>query len=277
MQQIIAHLPHRVQITDIDVLGYSLGGANAAVIKSIDGREGKLHIHRAVMINPPVSLFTSMTRLDRLFALSIGPADAGVENLYRLLYAQLANLYRASDRVVLDEGFLLGAAATVLQTDTQFAAAISLSFRLDLVNMFYAGDLYAGTGVVVDPKRPPRLGDSLEQTARVLRGKPFSEYFARVFAPYYLRHRPNASSTSLIAESRLDIIGDALRADGNYYAQTNSNDLILDQSDLAWLRSTLGSRIVVYDHGGHLGNLGERAQIADMLDMLAGRWGGVSP
>jgi hypothetical protein len=179
--------------------------------------------------------------------------------------------------VVLDEGFLLGAAATVLQTDTQFAAAISLSFRLDLVNMFYAGDLYAGTGVVVDPKRPPRLGDSLEQTARVLRGKPFSEYFARVFAPYYLRHRPNASSTSLIAESRLDIIGDALRADGNYYAQTNSNDLILDQSDLAWLRSTLGSRIVVYDHGGHLGNLGERAQIADMLDMLAGRWGGVSP
>jgi hypothetical protein len=277
MQQIIAHLPHRVQITDIDVLGYSLGGANAAVIKSIDGREGKLHIHRAVMINPPVSLFTSMTRLDRLFAQSIGPADAGVENLYRLLYAQLANLYRASDRVVLDEGFLLGAAAAVLKTDTQFAAAISLSFRLDLVNMFYAGDLYAGTGVVVDPKRPPRLGDSLEQTARVLRGKPFSEYFSRVFAPYYLRHRPNANSTSLIAESRLDIIGDALRADGDYYAQTNSNDLILDRSDLAWLRSTLGSRIVVYDRGGHLGNLGERAQIADMLDMLAGRWRAASP
>jgi hypothetical protein len=272
MQQIIAHLPHRVHITDIDLLGYSLGGANAAVIKSIDAREGKLHIHRAVMINPPVSLFTSMARLDRLFALSIGPADAGIENLYRLLYAQLANLYRASDRVVLDEDFLLGAAAAVLKTDTQFAAAISLSFRLDLVDMFFAGDLYAGTGVVVDPKHPPKVGDSLEQTARVLRGKPFSEYFSRVFAPYYLRHRPNSSSRSLIAENRLDIIGDALRADGDYYAQTNSNDLILDRSELAWLRSTLGPRIVVYDHGGHLGNLGERAQIADMLEMLAGRW-----
>jgi hypothetical protein len=272
MQQIIAHLPHRVHITDIDLLGYSLGGANAAVIKSIDAREGKLHIHRAVMINPPVSLFTSMARLDRLFALSIGPADAGIENLYRLLYAQLANLYRASDRVVLDEDFLLGAAAAVLKTDTQFAAAISLSFRLDLVDMFFAGDLYAGTGVVVDPKHPPKVGDSLEQTARVLRGKPFSEYFSRVFAPYYLRRRPNSSSRSLIAENRLDIIGDALRADGDYYAQTNSNDLILDRSELAWLRSTLGPRIVVYDHGGHLGNLGERAQIADMLEMLAGRW-----
>jgi hypothetical protein len=43
---------------------------------------------------------------------------------------------------------------------------------------------------------------------------------------------------------------------------------------LAWLQATLGERIVVYDHGGHLGNLGDKRQIADMLDMLAGRWKG---
>src|SRR6202011_1488451 len=88
MQQIIAHLPHRIRITDIDVLGYSLGGANAAVIKSIDATEGKLNIHRAVMINPPVSLFASIDRLDDLFASSIGSGDAGVERLYRKLYAR---------------------------------------------------------------------------------------------------------------------------------------------------------------------------------------------
>jgi hypothetical protein len=43
---------------------------------------------------------------------------------------------------------------------------------------------------------------------------------------------------------------------------------------LAWLKATLGSKIAVYDHGGHLGNLGDRRQVSDMLDMLAGRWGG---
>jgi hypothetical protein len=274
MQQIIAQLPHSVQITDIDVLGYSLGGANAGVVKSIDATEGKLHIHRAVMINPPVSLFTSVARLDKLFANSVGSGDAGVETLYRQLYAELANLYRASDRVELDEGFMLGAAAVVLKTDAEYSAAIALSFRIDLINMFFAGDLYAGTGVVVDPKHPPKVGDSLEETERILRGKPFSEYFSRVFAPYYLKHRPNSTSKSLIADNRLDIIGDALRGNADYYAQTNSDDLILDKPELAWLKDALGSRVVVYDHGGHLGNIGDRSQISDMLDMLAGRWTG---
>jgi hypothetical protein len=272
MQQIIAHLPRRNQITDIDVLGYSLGGANAAVVKSIDAAEGKLKIHRAVMINPPVSLFSSVARLDELFASSIGSADSGVENLYRKMYAGLANFYRSSDKVRIDDSDLMAAAAAVLKTDADLSAAIALTFRIALVNVFFAGDLYTGTGVVVDPRHPPRVGDSLEQAARVLRGKPFSEYLAKVLVPYYLAHRPNSTRESLMADNRLDIIGDALRGNDDYYAQTNSDDLILDKSELAWLRATLGERIAVYDHGGHLGNLGDRRQISDMLDMLAGRW-----
>ena len=76
----------------------------------------------------------------------------------------------------------------------------------------------------------------------------------------------------MIAANRLDIIADALRSNGDYYAQTNSNDMILNRRELAWLQDTLGSRIAVYDHGGHLGEIGDRQQVADMLDMLAGRW-----
>jgi hypothetical protein len=277
MQEIIAHLPRRVRITDIDVLGYSLGGAHAAIVKSIDTAEGKLKIHRAVMINPPVSLFSSIGRLDRLFSAYIGSGDAGVEQLYRRLYAHLANLYRASDRVQVDENFMLEAAAATLKTDAEFSEAISLTFRTDLVDMFFCGDLYAKTGVVTDPDHPPKVGDSLEAVQRALRDKPFGEYFTRVFAPYYLKHRPGSSSASLIADNRLDVIGDALRNDGDYYAQTNKDDLILDQRELSWLQDTLGARIVVYDHGGHLGTLGDRQQVADMLDMLAGRWPRATP
>ena len=274
MQQIVAHLPRHVQITDVDILGYSLGGANAAVVKSIDAVEGKLKIHRAVMINPPVSLFLSVARLDKLFTISIGSGDAGVERLYRSLYTRLANLYRMSDKVRTDDTDLLTTTASVLKTDADFSAAIALTFRIALMNMFFAGDLYAGTGVVVDPRHPPRASDSLEETARILRGKPFSEYFAKVFAPYYLAHRPGATLESLKADNNLAVIGATLHNIPDYYAQTNSDDLILDEPEFAWLQSTLAGRIAVYDHGGHLGNLGERRQIADMLDMLSGHWKG---
>jgi hypothetical protein len=143
--------------------------------------------------------------------------------------------------------------------------------------MFFIGDLYAKTGVIVDPSHPPKVSDSLEDIQRDLRARPFADYFAKVFAPYYLKHRPEATSASLIAANRLDIIADALRADGDYYAQTTSDDLILSRRELSWLQETLGPRIVVYDHGGHLGEVGDRQQVADMLDMLAGRWPRTSP
>jgi hypothetical protein len=272
MQVILAKLPRRIQITEVDVIGYSLGGANAAVVKSIADADGKLKIHRVVMINPPVSLFASISRLDKLFAASIGPGDEGIERLYRKIYARLANLYRASDSVHLDDTDFLTAASAVLKTDADFSAAIALSFRMDLVNVFFAGDLYAGTGVVIDPRHPPKVGDSLEEISRELRQKSFSEYFTKVFVPFYSAHRAGATPETLLAQSNLNIIEPALRANPDYYVQTNSDDLILDRTELSWLKATLGPRIAVYDHGGHLGNLGERQQVADMLDMLSGRW-----
>ena len=272
--QIIAHLPRKARITDVDVLGYSLGGANAAIVKSIDATQHKLHIHRAVMINPPVSLFASIGRLDKLYAVALGNDDAGIERFYSQLYAQLANAYRASGRVALDEDFLLGAAAAVLKTDAQFSAAIALSFRIALSNVFLAGDMYSGAGVVTNPAHPPQVGDSLEQIAASLRSKTFSEYFTRVFAPYYLKRLPNSTVDSLIAQNRLEVIGDQLRTDPDYYCLTNSDDLILDRAELGWLEKTLSTRIAVYDHGGHLGNLGDHQQAADMLAMLDGRWQG---
>jgi hypothetical protein len=273
-QAIIAHLPAKVRITEIDIVGYSLGGANAAIVKSIDAREQHLKIHRAVMINPPVSMFASIDRLDRLFAQSIGSGDVAIDRFYRRIYVRLANFYRTTERIHVEDTDLLAAAAAVLRTDADFSAAIALSFRLALMDVFFAGDLYAGTGVVIDPQHPPRPGDSTAEIARELRDKPFSEYFDRVFVPYYLAHRQGATRDSLIADNRLSVIGAELKNDPDYYALTNSDDIILDQDEIEWLKRTMAGRIVVYDHGGHLGNLGDRQQVADLLAMLAGSWQG---
>jgi hypothetical protein len=273
-QAVLARLPPKALVTDIHIIGYSLGGTNAAVVKSIDAREHRLNIHRAVMINPPVSLFASLDRLDRLFVQSIGPGQEGLEQLYRRLYARLANYYRATEQVHIETTDMYAAIAAVLRTDADFAAAIALTFRLDLMNMYYEGDLYAGTGAILDPKHPPKASDSTDAIGRELRARSFANYFDSVFVPYYLAHRPGSTRESLIAENRLQLIEHTLKSDPDYYALTNADDLILDAKELAWLRETMGDRIVVYPHGGHLGNLGERQQAQDMLQMLAGTWHG---
>ena len=276
-QAVVGHLPSSVHITEIDMVGYSLGGANAAIVKSLDDTEQRLKIRRVVMINPPVSMFASIDRLDKLFAQSIGSGDQALDRFYRRIYLRLANFYRSTERIHVEDTDLLAAASAVLRTDADYSAAIALTFRLALMDVFFAGDLYAGTGVVVDPRHPPQPGDATAALAQQLRDKPFSEYFDRVFVPYYLAHRSGATRESLIAQNRLSVIGDQLQNDPDYFALTNADDVILDREELEWLRHTLGRRIVIYDHGGHLGNLGERQQAADMLSMLAGHWQGGAP
>lgn len=272
IHQSLQHLPRGTEITGLHAVGYSLGGSHAAVIKALDDGLAPLDVHRVVMINPPVSLFASVERLDRLFERAIGANDDAIERFYQRLYADLSALYRQSDAVAIDESFLFAAASRLLSSDDEFAAAIALSFRLSLIDLFFAGDLFARSGVVVDPARPPRVGDSLGRHLRELRTMSFREYFERVFAPFYLDARPHWTRERLIRDNSLTLIADALRDGPDYYVQHNADDLILGADELAWLEETLGERIVVYDSGGHLGNLGERRQIEDMLAMLAGRW-----
>lgn len=272
--QVLAALPREVPITGVHVIGYSLGGAHAAMVKAIDAETGgALGVQRVVMISPPVNLFASIGRLDRLFETSIGNDEHAFERLYLTLYARMAELYRASDALEIDQEFLLQAASRMLASDAEFAAAIALSFRLTLMNMFFAGDLYAGTGVVVDPHDLPEPDDSLTLVQRRLSQKPFADYFREVFAPFYLAHRPGATLQSLVEDNHLETIGGRLRGSADIYAQANADDLIVDAPELDWLRRTMGVRIAVYPRGGHLGNIGGRQQVADLLAMLAGRYG----
>ncbi len=107
-----------------------------------------------------------------------------------------------------------------------------------------------------------RLRRSAGHCARSLSRGTSPRYSCLLFPAPQRRHAGNTARGG----SNLDIIADALRTNPDYYALTNRDDLILDAAELSWLRNTLGSRIVVFDHGGHLGNLGSRQQVAALLD-----------
>src|SRR5690606_2394746 len=65
MQAIMANHPD-LAVTDYHLTGYSLGGLHAAFVSLLDAGRGHYTCKRALLINPPVSLYTSVRSLDRL-------------------------------------------------------------------------------------------------------------------------------------------------------------------------------------------------------------------
>ncbi|MBF1204786.1 MAG: serine/threonine protein kinase, partial [Fusobacterium periodonticum] len=55
----------QVEVTDFYIMGYSLGGTNAAVLSYIDETEKAFNFKRVFMVNPPVELYDSAVKLDK--------------------------------------------------------------------------------------------------------------------------------------------------------------------------------------------------------------------
>ena len=65
MERIMAKLGDRVEVTDYYVTGYSLGGFNTAFVTLLDEERQVFNFRKALLINPPVTLYNSISLLDR--------------------------------------------------------------------------------------------------------------------------------------------------------------------------------------------------------------------
>jgi len=158
------------------------------------------------------------------------------KELYRRLYAGLANLYRASDRVQIDEEFpSWRRRPRCLKTDAEFSAAICVEFP-------HRPGEYVSSPATFTPatgrsssirKHPPRVGDSPRgKTQRILRTNRSRNISTKVFAP--LLFEATAQFNRRIADRRQSVSTSSAAAcrDGRRLLtpQTNSDDLILEQA-----------------------------------------------
>ena len=163
------------------------------IVKSIDDVEHKLHIHRALMINPPVSLFASVGRLDKLYAVIARQRRCGDRALLSAaLRGARQSLPRIGPGASSTRISCLVRAASVLED----GRAILRRHRADLSHR--AVERISSPATCI-PARAwssirrirPRWAIRWRRSRGCLRSKPFSEYFTRIFAPYYLKRRPN--------------------------------------------------------------------------------------
>ena len=129
MERIWDTLKDKIEVTDFYVTGYSLGGFNTAFVALLDEQKQVFRFKKALLINPPVRLYSSMSLLDRM----LQNIPGGVNNFaqfYNKLVEQVGKVYERSNSVDFDDEFLYQAFDAVNPNNEELAALIGVSFRI---------------------------------------------------------------------------------------------------------------------------------------------------
>jgi hypothetical protein len=265
------YLERQVEITGVNLTGYSLGASESAFLAEYDSREKFFNFDKVFMINPSVNLFTSVAILDGLFVDHFGHDPAAAEVLLIKLLKRIA-LHVQTTNEPLDSEFLYQAAEHGEISDLDLEGLIAIVFRIASGNIVFTSDAMIGGGNVIEPGSPLNIGTSLTGYFKRSMRWPFTKYFEEMLLPYWQKRIPELTRDAAIEGSGLSAIEDYLRSADNIHVMTNRDDMILGDGDIEFLESTFGDRATIYPTGGHCGNLNYKENVEAMLEFF-----GVAP
>ncbi len=267
MELIQAKLLKKTQITDYFVTGYSLGGFNAAFVSWLDAQRKVFNFKRVLLINPPVSLYSSISLLDRM----LENIPGGVDNFaayYKGIVSEFGKIYVRAERLDLSEDFLYQVYSALQPKNEQLAALIGLSFRFSSAHLVFASDIMNNYGYV-KPKNVRFTRNTDPGVYReVIFRLGFTDYFHDYFYPYYKKLDPSLNRHRMVEEMSLTHIEDYLHNADNIYVMHNYNDLILESGEIDFFPRVFGERAKIYPTGGHLGNMEYKDNVEHMVNVF---------
>jgi len=258
-----------IKISGYAVTGYSLGGLNAAFVGALDEQKKDFNFAKVLMLNPPVNLYRSISRLDQLVMADV-PADQSIDDAVHGMFNRLSQYYRAKGALDMSSslaGDLLGIGNEL--KNENIAHLISLSFRISVADMNFVSDEFNHRGEIDTQRIQLSDSSSLTEYFKTALNCDFNCYIQQQVMPEIKKTQPYADLDTVIQEVSLYKIKDYLSRSDNVMVMTNQDDLIINANDLAWLKDTLPNRLIVYPHGGHCGNYQYADNIKDMWAFMA--------
>jgi hypothetical protein len=269
MAMIASDLAGEIAVSDYYVGGYSLGGTHAAFISLLDSKEKRLDFKKAVVINPAVSLYDSVNRLDQMVADNIAEDREGVTRFIDQLFDQIVALYNSSDQVdFADPAFLYRAYATLEPPERELELLIGLAFRLTSNDMAFTSDVMTNAAYVV-PKNA-QLSATTSLTDVMLEGLRlnFVDFFDGLYMPSVLGREPGVTRAELVERASLRSLEGYLRQDQRVVMLGTQDDVILSRSEMFWLENVFGERARIFPTGGHCGSMDQREFVREMLQLI---------
>ncbi|WP_338668247.1 alpha/beta hydrolase [Pseudodesulfovibrio methanolicus] len=255
-------------ITGYSVAGYSLGGLHAAFLAEMDAATHEFGFEHVLMINPPVSLYRSVTRLDSwLTEENLGRTT--VHHEIEGFIDRFSDYYLHADVTDLDDDFMYDMITDIGLKERDFKTLIGAAFRVSSASMIFSSDVCLRAEYLVPPENYPlKTSSTLLPYARQAFDIPFESYLDEYLLPFLRYNDPTMTRAEAIRRSSLESIRDWLAKTDKVVVVGTRDDVILDEQDVRFLETVFGDRAHLFKHGGHCGNMMTPAFVRVMQELV---------
>ena len=257
----------QVDVTDFYIMGYSLGGTNAAVLSYIDEKEKAFNFKRVFMVNPPVELYDSAVKLDKYLDDYTGGKSAGIERLLNTTLARVKGRL-TSEYANIGADTIYEIVKGDILSDTEKKAYIGLAFRLTSTDLNFISDFLTKSHIYT--KNPEKVDKftNMKEYFKAVNFATFEDYVNKIGFPYYKKYNKDFTIEDLKREASLRVIEDYLRTSPKIAAVTNADELILNEKDIDYLKDVFKDRLIIYPKGGHCGNMFYKENVDVMVKFI---------
>ena len=257
----------QVEVTDFYIMGYSLGGSNAAVLSYIDEKEKAFNFKRVFMVNPPVNLYDSAVKLDKYLDDYTGGKTEGIEKLLNTTLAKVEGGL-TSEYANIGVDTIYNIVKGDILSDSEKKAYIGLAFRLASTDLNFISDFITKSHIYT--KNPEKVDKytNMKEYFKAVNFATFEDYVNKIGFPYYKKYNKDLTTEDLKEKASLRVIEDYLRTSPKIAAVTNADELILNEKDFAFLKDVFKDRLIIYPKGGHCGNMFYKENVDIMLKFI---------
>jgi len=257
----------QVDVTDFYIMGYSLGGANAAVLSYIDEKEKSFNFKRVFMVNPPVELYDSAVKLDKYLDEYTGGKSVGIEKLLNSTLARVKGSL-TSEYANIGADTIYEIVKGDILSEAEKKAYIGLAFRLTSTDLNFISDFITKSHIYT--KNPEKVNKftNMKEYFKAVNFATFEDYVNKIGFPYYKKYNKDFTIEDLKREASLRVIEDYLRTSPKIAAVTNADELILNEKDIDYLKDVFKDRLIIYPKGGHCGNMFYKENVDVMLKFI---------
>jgi len=251
-----------ISATSFSLTGYSLGGAHAAYIAKLDQQEKRFNFEKVVMVNPPVSLFNSVSILDSY--LDLKNNQQAVVAMVDHIFERLAHTYANQRSSEFTEDSIYQLFNGVNLTEEELKLVIGASFRMSSSDMMYAIDNVYNIGALNYKNHHSGMFESVTHSMYRADQLTFTDYFEHAMLPWTQKIEPTINREQMIERLSLTAIEDYLRSAAHIVVTHNADDIILADGEIEFIKEVFGSRAQIFERGGHCGNM-ENVHFVDYI------------